>query len=67
MVSVYVVRDPLHRVIGLSIASYMGALDDADLMGDLPRTAYQQLPQAFENNQEAEYRGYTLKKEILAT
>jgi len=45
----------------------MGALDDADLMGDLPRTAYQQLPQAFENNQEAEYRGYTLKKEILAT
>lgn len=63
MIDVYVVREPLGSVIGLSIFSHSRALDDADLMGDLPRSAYYQLLQDFENKTEAEYRGYTLKKE----
>jgi hypothetical protein len=63
MIDVYVVREPLGSVIGLSIFSYTMALNDADLMCDIPRSVFHQLEKNFENNQGAEYRGYTLKKE----
>lgn len=63
----YVVREPLGSVIGVSKFSASRALDDADLMCDIPRSVYVQLQKGAVETPNTTYRGYTLKVENLAS
>jgi hypothetical protein len=77
MIDAYIVRDPQGRVIGISATSYRNALHDAYMHPEIVRARsgrapgsigvpYDPLDPMFSKNGNADFMGYTLKKEQVA-
>jgi len=66
MIDAYVVRDPQGRVIGMSVVSHRNALDDAYTNEATMGIPCSPLETMFAKTGNADFNGYTLKREQVA-